>query len=617
MSYLMAALVAAGLSTIPLLAGRKFVLAGVVGVLGFFVLFAIFYFLQLGFMAPYLGGMVFCGVALFTVSTSLGLIDSDRSKADSRNGLFLAVPIIYGFICLLTAIMGAKIFHASEYASMLGTTDTKVWTRDVQPKDEHHVRLMSTPTALYLAHKSLGVLGTVGSQFQVADDLLTLQRVNNQLVYVVPLDFVSFGTWSTMKTSPGYIVIDAQNPDSQPVVVQLPEAQRLKYTPGAGFDENLFRYLRHKGFVNVGFAEANFELDEQRHPYWIVPLYERQIFWGAPKITGVAIVDPASGDVQVYAPDKVPTWVDRVIPQDFIQNYLNWHGRYAQGSVNNLWMRNSITKAEEPKLVYSSENTADWATGMTSDRGARHGNNAHDTLLAIAYTNSRSGHTTFYTVDGGATDSAIEDAVNANQDVSYKHLHAEAPQIYNLYGDMVAVVPLFNNADAYQAVAFASVKNPQEVAVGQDVFEAGRNYQSIMSRRNGQALPANSTTLSSIQGVIDRIRQDVGSNGSPYYFHLAGQPRIFTAFSRDYAKLPLTMPGDHVSVTYIKSGETTVPVRAFDNESLPLDQTSTQAQAEAKITAGQVANDNRKAGSDFRRKLSGMSDEEIAKALQK
>jgi hypothetical protein len=341
----------------------------------------------------------------------------------------------------------------------------------------------------------------------------------------------------------------------------------MRYTPGAYFGYDLERHLRENGYLSEGLETPRFELDDDEHPHWVVPLFRPSLGWWGETITGVATVDPATGRIDRYDVEHAPAWIDRIFPGNLIEEYVDERGEYSGGWWNSFWGKQALTSAERPVLVYGSDNHAQWVTGVTST------SERDDSLVGMMYTDSHSGKTVFYRTNGGATDTAIREAVDANQQVKFKHLHASTPQIYNVFGVMTSVVPLLSDNHAYQGVAFVRVTNPQDVAVGTTQIEALRAYEALAFRKGQQVALGKEREVQRLRGTVDRIRQDISGGNSTYLFHLEGVPRIFTASGGDYVKITLTQPGDTVSVAYVASGEDTVPIQEFDNLSLPLDKT--------------------------------------------
>jgi hypothetical protein len=111
--------------------------------------------------------------------------------------------------------------------------------------------------------------------------------------------------------------------------------------------------------------------------------------------------------------------------------------------------------------------------------------------------------------------------------------------------------------------------------------------------------------------VVDRINQDISTNGSVYLFHIAGAPRIFTASGTDHEKLALTKEGDTVSVSYVASGESTVPVDKFDNLSLTLDKTAQQKEVENASAEKLKAEQTSRKAKDLSARLDKMKPDEL------
>ena len=613
MSYFLLAAICTVIGLVPLLLGKRFLTSIASGIFGFLILWGLFYWLKVVFLPPYLGWPVFLTVVYWTINSALNAAIEEESPTGGVTGPQFAVPVFYVVLLVGSWIVGSTFFRAGEFASLIGPVQQQVWTRDSQPKDVRHVRLIGTDTAIYLATKWVGSAGAIGSQYSLARGHLTLQRIKGDLKYVIPLEFAGFGQWTSNGDTgvPAYLIIDAQDPFLEPKMVMLPEGKRLVYTPGAYFGKNLERYLRQHGFNNVGFAQTRFEVDEDGQPWWVVSTYTRTIVWDGEKLHDVALVNPTTGEIRRYALDQVPVWVDRVMPSNYVQDYLTYRGQLSSGWPNSFWSKQGLTKPEASTLIYGVGDRLEWVTGITSDT------NHDDSLVGIAYTDSRTGRTTIYRVDGGATDTAIESAVNANAYAKQFKLHAGSPQIYNIYGVMTAVVPLLNDVDGYQGTALVSVRDVQIVGVGQDIENASRQYQEKLYQSGQQALPGNTSKLVTVTGVVDRIRQDVGPTGSPYIIHLAGIPRLFTLSSQDQAnvKVPLTQVGDRVTVEYVSSGDSVVPVKRFDNLSLSLDQSPISAEVSASAVAKRGQADVAATAADARRRIETMSDEDVARLV--
>ena len=516
----------------------------------------------------------FYGVLVFIFLIITAIVDGNTSD-DAPTSWTISPPLALLLLFIVVSISGSGMFRATDYANMLKVEENRVWTKDVQPKDPAHMRISTKENALYQAQKYLGSAGTIGSQFQIAEENVTLQFINNELWYVAPLDFKGFSVWTSSKGIPAYVKVSAEDPTAQPVIVSLKDGKEMVYSPGAFWSNNLERHMRTNGYLSVGLSDWTFEVDESGNPWWVVTVYEPTIAWSGDKVLGAAIVNPSTGDIAFVEMGKIPDWVDRVVPSRIVEDYLRWNGEYSGGWWNSFWANLNMTKPESPTLVYGADNQPQFVTGITSV------SSSDDSLVALVYTNSRTGHSIKYTIKGGATESAVIKAVNSNQEVQYKHLHAAAPQLYNVNSVPTSVVPLFNDVNAYQGVAMVDIANIQQIAVGSDQHEALRAYEKILNGDGSRIATGNETEKQVIEGVVVRTGSEITPTaGSTFYFQVENVPQLFTAGPGKYPSLVVTQKGDRIRVEVYKNDRDTVPVLSFENLSLKLSKSAKQQQVE-------------------------------------
>lgn len=572
--FIWIAIVIGAIGALPLLIAKRFVVAGIFTVIAIIIASFCFYLYTPALLWP-LGGTYTVMVFVFWVIAAVLAFSIAESDYETNIPLSIAPPIILMVVALLVTIFGSSaLFHAKEYAALIGEMEQREWTDTVQPKDPRHMRMGSSENAIQMASTTLGQLGPVGSRFEISGKHATIQRVNDHLQFIVPLDYSGFWSWYTAEGVPAYIIVDAENPYHDPKLVKLDQVMR--FTPGAFGANNLERHLRTEGYLTSGLMEWSFEIDDDLREWWVVTVYHPVIAGGAVVVDGIVVVNPYDGTHQFYKIGDVPQWVDRVIPDDVIKDYLAYRGMYANGFWSSLATGTAnITEPEDPKMIYSSEGEPEWVTSITSS------SNKDASLLEMIYTNSRTGQSVRYHISGGGTDEAILKAVDNNQQVQFKHLHGVEPQIYNVYGHVAAVVPLLNQNHAYQGVAIVSVENIQVVAVGADQFEAVREFSKLMSGSGRQSSLDKTAELSKFVGQVERISSDISQGGTNYYLYLKGLPHIFRGEIKLSAKLPLTRPGDVVVIEYYASGEDVQPLYSFDNQALVVEGTKSAQDAKA------------------------------------
>ncbi len=579
MIYVLLGLLIGVLSALPLALRGKLVGALVYGCFSAAVTTLLSWFFTWSTMGPLAGGF---GFLLLVFWAYAAFIDKGEDTYDRRGrrehqaSWIWLFPVIYGVIFAGTLIAGSAMVKATSWASMIGTVETREWTKDIQPKDPAHMRMANRENALYQAQKVLGSVGAVGSQFNISEDSMTLQVIKNHLWFIVPLDYTSFSVWLESTTgAPGYIRIDGEDPHAQPEVVKFEEGQSMLYTPGAAMSFNLERHLRYHGYLDAILSDWTFEIDEMGKPWWIVSVADPTFWWSVVKVRGVVAVDPMTGATQFHALGSAPTWIDRVVPERYVELYLDWQGAYSSGWLNSWWGRLNVTTAERPRLIYGANGEPEFVTGITSASAK------DNSLIALVYTNSRTGKSVRYVMKGGATETAVLDAVDKNSQVQFKHQHGVDPQLYNINGMPVAVVPLLNESHAFQGVAMVPINDVQTVAVGATQYEALRELESKLSDGSGRMAITERRDISAVNGVVDRIASEAISSGTIYYIHLRGVPHLFTAKSGESAKLPVTSVGDRVHLQYYESARDVVPIKSFDNVSLVLSSSSLQQRLSA------------------------------------
>lgn len=598
MSTLLLAVITAVIGVVPLLVFRRLTMAGIVAAVAAVNLWWIYYIIMPSTVWPMYGFFGVCVLILWVICAAIDFFTKD---AFSHAVWF---PIVLLLLFFGRGCSGSAVIRANDYADLIGNIEERKWTQDIQPADPKHIRLVPLELAQYLANKQLGeATGAIGSQFQVSNEHMTLQMISGELWYVAPLDFKGFSVWQSTGISPGYVMVHGED-HLRPVIVKANE--KFVYMPGAYFSDNLERHLWKNGYYDVGLTDYTFEIDDNGKPWWVVTVYEPTIAFFGYKVKGVVIIDPASGEIQFSALGQVPHWVDRVVPASFVENYIDYKGHYHLGWWNSVWTQKDITEAEWPNIIYGSDNEPYFAAGVTSS------NLSDQSLVGLMYANSRTGKFIFYRVSGG-TDEAVVQAVN-NQ-VSYKKWHATWPVLYNLYGTMASVVPVLGENHTYQGVAIVRLDNLQ-VALGQDQYAALREYQNLFAMSGQQITPEIAHNRETALGLVDRFAQEVRGNNTSYYLHIQGVEHLFTGASELSPKLPLTKAGDKVLITYIASEEDVIPILAFDNKSLPLKTSVSQAAVRQKTTERKADITAHQESKSARGEIQNMSDEEVKELIK-
>ncbi len=399
--------------------------------------------------------------------------------------------------------------------------------------DIAHVRIVPQESAVFAGNK---VVGQLGAYYRVGD--FNVQVAGGSLVWVAPLEFQGLVQWLSRGTSPGVIVVSAENPDAQP---ELRIRAPMRYIPSALFNDNLYRHV-YMTYGTEQILETTLQLDDAGNPQYLCTLGRPTIGWTGTKVTGVVIVDPATGamkriDRSDFA--SLPAWVSRVYPADLALAYNVWFGEFVHGLWNYLLVKRDVhVPARDEVFGLLAGKRFVWFVDHTSPA-------SDQSMTGFTYMDTVTGQITYYTSSGGEFNSrGAEDAVSSNPIVRQGKLFPTQPLLYNAFGQNTWVVPLVAETGKYQTVALVQAKNGH-VVVGSSSnpspqTDAFAQYAAFLG---GSVRLPSGLGEPEASGTIERVA--TGPDGT-VYLTLQGSRQIFTISSHDAPAALLARPGDRV-----------------------------------------------------------------------
>src|SRR5437588_5098120 len=450
------------------------------------------------------------------------------------------------------------------------------------PTDPRHIVLVSLNVASYKGQQVLGSNGqNLGSTYSIDPASYTLQSINHHLYYVGPLTYNNIFANLNSPTTPGFVVVDAEDPQQVP---QLCTAQTtsplcpdqtasLAYLPGALLNQDLLRHVYLSGYTYGKLVDPTMELDDSFHPYWTISLMQPTRGYVGDVLSEVLIVDAHTGIIKKYQPQDVPGWVDRVMPAATVSQYLDWWGLYHAAPWFNPSGMGQQTPASNPQLLYNNVDQPVWLIPMTSSSA----NDQSSTGVFLFDTHKNEGH--FYPLSGvgiGSNDQSTFQSSSKN----IRNYNVASIQLYQLYNTptWVAIfVQTTQSGDIYQAVGIVDARNlnGSNVQFEPTLTQALTDYQQWLTQQgNGVTTPTKGTTQTAMGKVLRISAVQQGTN-TIYYIQLQGQSVIFTANLSLSPKLPLVQPGDIIKGEYLNTGGTVVNFTRFDDLSINLGGTPT------------------------------------------
>jgi hypothetical protein len=340
----------------------------------------------------------------------------------------------------------------------------------------------------------------------------------------------------------------------------------LRYLPDALLNQELLRHVYLSGYTYGDLADPTLEVDDSWTPYFTISLMQPTRGFTGEVVKRVLIVDPQSGAIQNFAPNQVPGWVDRIIPSDTVNQYLNWWGLYHSAPWFNPSGANQQAPAGNPELVYNNVDQPVWLVTMTSNSN----NDNSSTGIVLFDTHDNSGK--FYPLSGIGTGDNVTQTFAGNP-ANLQHYDVGSVQLYQIFGEPTWVATFVKSNDSGQNFAAVGIVDARHltnanVIMASDKSQALAEYAQYLASANVSTGVSPSGQQVTLDGKLTRISSATQNGSTIYYFTLDGQSKIFEAGIALSPKLPLAQPGDSVHITYLDTGESTVTLTSFDDYSI-------------------------------------------------
>lgn len=471
---------------------------------------------------------------------------SARQKFPKLSAVIIAVPWI---LIVVVTILCSVFFQWKAYRDQLGEPEIKKFDNEVQAIDVAQIPIVDENLALQLAQKKLGERPALGSQ--VALYSATIQMVDGELVWVVPLYHSGFFKWLTnLSGTPGYIVVSATNTND----VRYVEGYKIKYHPGSYLLFDITRKVRFGPGLMTGITDYSFELDDEGQPYWAISTYKNSRGFSLPEADGIILLNATTGQMDRYGMDEVPEWVDRVQPEDFVLAQIANRGNYVHG-IFNFANKDKYRPSEGHNIVYNNGRCYLF-TGLTSV-------GADDSAIGFIMVDMVTKEPIMYEMSGATEEAAQRSAEGRVQDLKYR---ATFPIILNIDSQPTYFMTLKDNIGLIKQYAFVSVTNYSTVGTGESVSAAMRDYENKLRSDGVTTIGKLGGVVEQLEGTILRISGEYSGGNTVYKFLLSEKPDIlFIAESTAGAELALTQPNDKIQVEYSLSSDGTAEVTSFDN----------------------------------------------------
>ncbi|MCM1371360.1 MAG: CvpA family protein [Clostridium sp.] len=458
------------------------------------------------------------------------------NKIPKQNDKFKRVWICIGVILLAIIfinLINSPIFNAKSYHNRIYINENGDFSKDIPVADISTLPLIDKDSSSKLGDRVMGQMTDLVSQFEVSD-LYTQINYNNDIVRVTPLEYAGLIKYIANHTYgvPGYIKVNSVTGSSE--LVRLDKG--MKYMPSAILNENLYRKLRFTYLTDI-FGEANFEIDNDGNPYWIIPTLKYTGVGLKEEVSGVIILDPITGSSTKYSVNDVPKWVDHVYSADLVIDQINDWGTYKNGFLNSLFSQKGVVNTTDGYNYTVIDDDVYLYTGITSVL-------SDESNIGFILCNLRTKETIFYNVSGAEEYSAMDSAEGQVQQMNYK---ASFPLLINLNNKPTYLLSLKDNAELVKMYALVDVTNYQRVVV----TDSSLGIERAISNYLGSDIQSGVTNNKDI--VLNKI-YTVSIDGNTYYYLLdMDNNKYKVSIKVSPNVLPFIEEGSKLSVIYIEN----------------------------------------------------------------
>lgn len=401
------------------------------------------------------------------IKNSKKLTFSDLKGISVLAKIFMLLCLVVVLVMVVGSIMGAPIFRAKSYASLLDVKEYD-FKEDIAPTTQvNDIALMDTASARKFGNRMIGSLSDVVSQYEV-EDAYTQISISKSPMKVSGLKYASFFKWWNNKEQgiPGYVKVNPVNSRAE----YVPLKRGMKYVPSAYFNYNLPRHVQFAYPTKI-ISGYHFEVDDEGNPYYICPTMKARVglFQGM-DVDGVIICDPVSGDCKFYADKNIPAWVDSVYDGHLLTQKYDWYGTLSGGFWNSIIGQKGC-KVTTDDFGYKIIEDDVWIyTGVTSVTGDQ-------SNIGFILINQRTSEAKYYKVSGAEEHSAMDSAQGAIQEKRYT---ASFPSLINVDGQATYIMVLKDAAGLVKMYAMVNVEQYNIVATAKSQTEVFKQYKKML-----------------------------------------------------------------------------------------------------------------------------------------
>ncbi|MFC4025707.1 DNA-binding protein [Oceanobacillus longus] len=471
-------------------------------------------------------------VAFVGVLAFYGITMSKPFTNTSRQFDTISVGIIAAAVIAIPAFFIFGIFALNDTYDSISKQNVE----EAKPLDKDATPIVVSPeSARNKVQKAMSVVPN--TQFY---DLgkLQVQKIDDDIVFIAPVEFTDFWRYFRGKETEGYFMISATDVNAQPQFIE----SKMRYTNSSFFNHNIERtiYGAYPNYINSG--EAQIEVDEDGKPWYVQTLYKPIGVTNKPNMSklNVAVVDPVTSEVTLYETEEAPEFIDGSISSEMASEENEYFGRYVHGWLNSLFGKKDVKIPNESGTesnvtpIFDESGAMHYFTDMTSPK------ENIDSALGYTLVNARTGELVYY---NGAQNNGIMDSKGAREIVDKefpeKNWTGSMPVLYNIDGNPTWVVNVLDPNGLFKHYAYIKAADSDFVVFGDSARQTLDAYRLALAQDPSNVESTGETSgLEERSGEVDRVVVTNQETGQLIQFILTDDQTIYTLNS---TKAPLAV----------------------------------------------------------------------------
>ncbi|RIW29017.1 sulfite exporter TauE/SafE family protein [Bacillus salacetis] len=471
--------------------------------------------------------------------------------------------VVKGSVFLVTLLIGAFILTAFLFNADEKFESAKMDVKtEIEPFDEQKTPASVPPK--FARNKMKKAFGQVPDTSYYELGNLQIQKVNGDYVYIAPVEFSGFFKWVKGDETPGYFTISATDSSANPKFVK----EKMAYTPSSYFNKNLERHIRMHFPKRIFNGEVQLEVDENGKPFYVRTYGEFISARNGFKAEGIVVVDPQNGKVKSYELADVPAFIDGAVSPETVSLQNSYYGNYVQGFWNSVFGKSEVKLPSDEGTeanvspIFDENGDMYYFTDFTSPK------EGVDSMLGYSLTNSRTGEAVFYT---GNLEESYMDSQGNLQIIEKKFIEkkwsGEMPILYNFYGEASWLTPVLDPNGFLQNYFIVSAANPEISVYANTPNQALKLYKTALQRGGGSVDGSGEAEEKQVSGTVTRVYKEKTGDYTTVFFLLEGGNSYIVSSENSPMSIYLEKD-DKVTVTFLDTGENSLPVREMNIEGL-------------------------------------------------